>query len=48
MKTIIDWREKMMSIKNQGEHVDIPVEIMMEDYESEEDESDDEKYEYEN
>ena len=48
MKTIIDWREKMMSIKNQGEHIDIPVEIMMEDYDSEEDESDDEEYEYEN
>ena len=38
----------MMSIKNQGEHIDIPVEIMMEDYDSEEDESDDEEYEYEN
>jgi len=45
MKTIIDWREKMMSIRNKGEHVDIPVEIMMEDYDSEEYENDSEEYE---
>ena len=45
MKTIIDWENKMMSIKNKGEHVDIPIEFMKEEYDSDEYESDEEEYE---